>query len=227
MYALLITEDSDDTAIYSMALQRAGLAVTATKKLKQAMQEWPVRPADLILLSLSDPVPEEQVRQVRAETPVPLILTLDRPDERLYCELLKLGADLVIIPSTSTKVLIAQITVLLRRARSTPTFSLPTLMTEGLSLNPENRTIEVINRPSQHLTHLEFRLLYTLMINRGQVIPTETIVERVWGYTGQGDRDLIRGLVSRLRAKVEVDPHNPHYILTVPGVGYTFRGDTE
>jgi two-component system alkaline phosphatase synthesis response regulator PhoP len=52
-------------------------------------------------------------------------------------------------------------------------------------------------------------------------------VERVWGYTNQGDRDLIRGLVSRLRAKVEADPRKPQYILTVPGVGYSFRGDNE
>jgi DNA-binding response OmpR family regulator len=63
------------------------------------------------------------------------------------------------------------------------------------------------------------------MINRGQVLPTETIVERVWGYTGQGDRDLVRGLVSRLRIKLEADPHEPKYILTVPGIGYTFNND--
>jgi DNA-binding response OmpR family regulator len=65
------------------------------------------------------------------------------------------------------------------------------------------------------------------MINRGQVIPTETMVERVWGYTGQGDRDLVRGLVSRLRGKVEADARKPHYILTVPGVGYSFQEDHE
>jgi DNA-binding response OmpR family regulator len=69
----------------------------------------------------------------------------------------------------------------------------------------------------QRLTHLEFRLLYTLMVNQGQIIPTETIVEHVWGYTGDGDRDLIRGLVSRLRAKVETDPRSPRWILTGAG----------
>jgi DNA-binding response OmpR family regulator len=210
-----------------MALQRAGLAVITAKELEQAMQQWSERPADLIFLVLPDPAPEEQVRRVRAETVVPLILAMGRPDERLYCELLKLGADLVVAPPVSTKVLIAQIGVLLRRTGSVPTFSLPTLMTEGLSLNPENRTVEITGKPSQRLTHLEFRLLYTLMINRGQVIPTETIVERVWGYTGQGDRDLIRGLVSRLRSKVEADARHPQYILTIPGVGYSFRGDNE
>ena len=60
---------------------------------------------------------------------------------------------------------------------------------------------------------------------RGQILPTETIVEHVWGYTGQGDRDLIRGLVSRLRAKVETDHRKPQYILTTPGIGYSFMGE--
>jgi DNA-binding response OmpR family regulator len=74
---------------------------------------------------------------------------------------------------------------------------------------------------------LEFRLLYTLLINRNQIVPTETIVERVWGYSGRGDRDLVRGLVSRLRVKVEGDPHKPQYILTEPGIGYSFRIEQE
>ena len=44
------------------------------------------------------------------------------------------------------------------------------------------------------MTQLEFRLLYTLMSNRGQVIPIENLIERVWGYEGTGSRELARGL---------------------------------
>jgi DNA-binding response OmpR family regulator len=61
----------------------------------------------------------------------------------------------------------------------------------------------------------------------GQVLPTDTIVERVWGYGGRGDQELVRGLISRLRAKVEADSQNPSYILTVPDVGYSFREPDE
>jgi DNA-binding response OmpR family regulator len=146
-------------------------------------------------------------------------------DEPLHCELLKMGADLIVAPPVSPKLLIAQIGVLLRRAGTVPTFSLPTLNVFDLILDPATRTVDVTGKPTQRLTHLEFRLLYTLMMHRGQVIPTETLVERVWGYTGQGDRDLVRGLVSRLRAKVEVDARKPQYILTIPGVGYSFKED--
>ena len=65
-------------------------------------------------------------------------------------------------------------------------------------------------------------MLHTLMLHHGQVLPAETLVENVWGYGGEGERDLVRGLVSRLRAKIEPHPHEPQYVLTVPSVGYVF-----
>ena len=227
MYALLIAKDEDDIAIFSIALQRAGLAVSTATELERTMQTWTERPGDIILLDLPDHDPGEQVRRIRSETIVPLIMTAHSADEALQCELLKLGADLVLVPPFSAKLLIAQIGVLMRRAGGVPSHTLPTLSAPDLTLNPETRTIEVAGKAKQRLTHLEFRLLYTLMMNRGQIIPTETIVEHVWGYTGQGDRDLIRGLVSRLRSKVEANPRKPQYILTTPGIGYSFMGDNE
>jgi DNA-binding response OmpR family regulator len=227
MYALLIAEDPDDVAIFSMVLQRASLAVSTTKTLDSAIQNWSERPADIILASVTEPGPQEQVGRIRAETLVPLILAPGPIDEVLHAELLKLGADLIITSSFSLKVLIAQVGVLLRRSGSVPSFSLPSLTAAGLTLNPATRTIDAPDKPVQRLTQLEFRLLYTLMMNRDQVIPTETIVERVWGYTGQGDRDLVRGLVSRLRVKVEPDPRHPRFIVTVSGIGYTFKEDNE
>jgi DNA-binding response OmpR family regulator len=225
MYALLIAEDPDDVAIFSMVLQRAGLAVSTTQLLDSAIQNWTERPADIILVSLAEPTPEKQTERIRAETLVPLILAPGPIDESRHTELLKLGADLIITSPFSVKVLIAQVGVLLRRGGSVPSFSLPSLTAAGLTLDPATRTIDVPNKPAQRLTQLEFRLLYTLMMNREQVIPTETIVERVWGYTGQGDRDLVRGLVSRLRVKVEPDPRQPRFIVTVSGIGYTFKGE--
>jgi len=222
MYVLLIARDADDIAIYSTTLQRAGLAVTTSKDLDKAMQNWSEHPADLIFLALSQPAPPKQVRQVRDEAKAPLIVALAAADETLHCQLLKLGADLVIAPPISAKLLIAQIEVLMRRAGNVPAFSLPTLNTPDLALDPATRSVTVRDKAPQRLTHLEFRLLYTLMTNRGQILPTEAIVERVWGYSGQGDRDLVRGLVSRLRNKIEIDPHKPQYILTMSGVGYSF-----
>ena len=92
-------------------------------------------------------------------------------------------------------------------------------------LDPSIRTVQVGDNPAKRLTQLEFRLLYTLMINVGQIIPTDQIVEHVWGYSGEGTRELVRGLVQRLRSKVEPVPRKPEYILTEPGIGYYFNRD--
>jgi DNA-binding response OmpR family regulator len=227
MYALLVTEDADEAAVLSLVLQRAGLAVATAYGLERAMLNWPERPADLILVALPGPDFLAQVRYIRAETEVPLGIVVGSIEEDVHYALLEAGADLVIPRPFSARLLMAQVRALLRRAGSVPMFSLPTLNVAGLTLDPATRTVQIARQPPHRLTHLEFRLLYTLMIHRGQVLPTDTIVERVWGYSSRGDRDLVRGLISRLRSKVEADPRHPRYILTIPGVGYSFREDDE
>ena len=97
MYALLAAEDPDDSAIFSMVLQRAGLAVTTTKTLDVGLQSWLERPTDIILLALSTPSPQKQVQNVRAETQVPLIVAVGSISEQMHVELLKLGADLIVV----------------------------------------------------------------------------------------------------------------------------------
>jgi DNA-binding response OmpR family regulator len=223
MYVLLVAKDSDEMAILSLVLQRAGLAVTTSTDLERAMSSWAERPADLVVAALPQMDPLAQVQRVRTETRTALILVIDRVSEAAHCTLLEAGADLVVSRPFSARLLIAQVRALLRRIGGVPAFTLPVLGLAGLTLDPASRTVQVQDQPPRRLTHLEFRLLYTLMIHRDQVLPTETIVERVWGYSGEGNRELVRGLISRLRSKIEIDPRNPIYVLTIPGVGYTFR----
>ena len=221
MYALLIAQNPDERALLSLALQRAGVAVTTASELERAMRSWWDRPADLILLAIGgDPI--AQARRIRTETEVPLVAILDDTREDVHYDLLQSGTDLVITRPYSARLLIAQLRALLRRAGNVPLSSLPTLSLGGLTLDPAARTVQIEDQPPRRLTHLEFRLLYTLMTHPGQTLSSELLVERVWGYTGQGDRDLVRGLVSRLRAKVEPEPRTPCYIVTLPGVGYSF-----
>lgn len=227
MYALLIADDSNDLAVLTLVLQRAGLAVTSGTKLSQALQQWEERPADLILLALQTDDPLSRVRKVRAETNVPLIMITDPLSESLHYDLLDAGADLVVTRPFSATLLIGQVRALLRRSGSVPRFSLPTLSVPDFTLDPATRRVSVAGQPARRLTHLEFRLLYTLMIHRGQVLSPDMLVEHVWGYSGEGDRDLVRGLISRLRAKVEPDPQSPRFIVNVPGAGYTFGIEEE
>jgi DNA-binding response OmpR family regulator len=222
MYALLIAQNPDEKAVLSLALQRAGLAVTTANDLERAMKSWQERPADLILLSVGgDPL--VAVRRIRSETEVPTVVIVDQAGEDLHYDLLDARADLVIVRPFSVRLLIAQVRALMWRAGNVPLSSLSMLSVGGLTLDPATQTVEVVGLPPRRLTHLEFRLLHNLMIHHGQILPTDTIVERVWGYSGRGDKELVRGLVSRLRAKVEPDPRSPHFILTLPGVGYSFN----
>jgi DNA-binding response OmpR family regulator len=73
--------------------------------------------------------------------------------------------------------------------------------------------------PAAQLTRQECRLLEILMLNRGQVLPAETLMASVWGSAG-GDRAMLKQLVYRLRRKIETDPANPVYVKRVSGVGY-------
>lgn len=223
MYALLVAEDADEAVVLALVAQRAGLAVSTARDLPRALQSWAERPADLVCVARSTPTPLAQVQQVRAETEVLLVLVVEAVDEKLHYDLLEAGADLVVERPYSARLLIARLRALLRRAGSVPLFSMPNLELGDITLDPATRAVEIAGCPTQRLTHLEFRLLYTLMLHHGQVLPAEAIVERVWGYTGRGNRDLVRGLISRLRAKIEPDPRNPQYIVTVSGVGYSFQ----
>jgi DNA-binding response OmpR family regulator len=224
MHAMLLANNADERAVLSLVLQRAGLAVTSAPDLERAMKTWLDRPTDLVVLALGDD-PLADVRRTRTETPVPLVVIVNPVDEGTHFSLLDAGADLVLFRPFGARLLIAQVQALMRRAGMVPLFSLPALSQAGLTLDTANRTVEVAGHRSRRLTHLEFRLLYTLMTHPGQVLPTDLIVERVWGYSGRGDRELVRGLVSRLRSKVEPEPRSPRYIRTVPGVGYSFDPD--
>ncbi len=222
MYALLLTQNADERAVLSLVLQRAGLAVTTGDDLERALRLWPERPADLVLLALPTADPLTDARRLRSETVVPLVMLVNPIDEQTHYELLEAGSDLVVSRPYSARLLIAQIRALLRRVGGVSASNLLPLSLADLTLDPASRTAQVAGQPERRLTHLEFRLLYTLMIHRDQVLPTESIVDQVWGYSGEGGKDLVRGLIHRLRTKIEPDPGNPRYILTVSGLGYTF-----
>jgi DNA-binding response OmpR family regulator len=74
-----------------------------------------------------------------------------------------------------------------------------------------------------HLTKTEFRLLVELASVPGRVFSREVLLERVWGYGYFGDGRLVDVHVRRLRMKVEADPANPRYVMTIRGLGYKLQ----
>lgn len=224
MQAVLFSPHAEEASVLQVILQQAGFMVRTARSLDQAIESWPENPADLILIVLTGEHSKSltQIKQLRAYTAVPILLVSDLIADDVFVSYLEAGADLVVIRPYSIRAILAQIRVILRRSSGIPFFSLPTLTQKNVQLDPSDRTVRVEDGDPRRLTHLEFRLLYTLMTHVGQIIPTEQIVEYVWGYTGEGNRELVRGLVQRLRSKVESNPRQPVYILTEAGIGYYF-----
>jgi len=215
----------DEAAVLQVVLQRAGFATQQVQELVKFIDIWAERPADFVLLAFgpSQPLDVRVVEMLRSQTMAPIFVIDDSFSEDQQVTLLEAGADQLISRPYSPRILIAQIRAIMRRSAGMPFFSLPILSQSGVMIDPSTRTIQVENRDEERLTQLEFRLLFTLMTHAGRVIPTETLVEHVWGFSGEGNRGLVRGLVQRLRSKVEPDPAKPKYIITEPGLGYRFN----
>ncbi|MFO8035415.1 MAG: response regulator transcription factor [Anaerolineales bacterium] len=226
MQALLICPHADETAVLTVILQKAGFSVRSMQSLSPSTTSWPEQPQDFILISsqVEDEGFLKRIRQIRLHTSVPIMLICDPVTESHMVELLEAGIDFLITRPYGVRYLRAQITSLIRRTAGTSFFHLPKLSQRDVVLDPSNRTVKVGSKDPVHLTHLEFRLLHTLITHPGQVIPSENIVEYVWGYSGEGNRELVRGLVQRLRSKMEPDPREPKYIQNELGVGYFFVG---
>jgi DNA-binding response OmpR family regulator len=225
MQAILFSPYIEEASVLNLILQRVGFHVRTVQNLKQAIDAWPEQSTDFVLITLPEDISGaiKHIENIRLHTVIPICIISDPINESLQVDLLEAGADLIIQRPFGIRFLQAQIKSLLRSSSGIPFFSLPTLSQLDVVLDPSMRTVRVGDHQEKRLTQLEFRLLYTLMTNVGQILPTEQIVEHVWGYTGEGNRDLVRGLVQRLRSKVEPDPRKPHYILTEPGIGYYFN----
>lgn len=225
MQAVLLSQHADERGVFSTLLQQIGFVVRTINRMESIIQDWPERPADLFLLATPGEISrfKSQVRQLRGYSAAPILVISDPLVEDQQVELLEAGVDLLILRPYSIRLLLAQVRGLMRRSANIPFFSLPTLTRGEIILDPAARAVKIGGSKALRLTQLEFRLLYTLMINAGRTLPAENIVEAVWGYEGEGNRELVRGLIQRLRAKIEPQPGEPRYILTEPGIGYLFN----
>lgn len=225
MQALLYSQDTQETGILTVILQQMGLLVQNLTSLEEVFSLWLQVPLDLVVIVVEEnnAMDRKQIIQLRAHTAAPILLISEALSGGQQVQCYEDGIDLLVVRPFDVRVLAAQIRALLRRTGGVPFFSLPSLTQLDITLDPASREVIVGENEPKRLTQLEFRLLYTLMTHAKQIISTERIVEQVWGYSGEGNRDLVRGLVQRLRTKVEPDPHNPRYVLTEPGVGYSFN----
>lgn len=228
---LLVCTDTLESQLLVMALERVGLAVTVVADLDGKRPS----PPDLIVLVNHDGHYLATARRLRQEFSAPLLLLTDFHREEEHISALQEGVDLIFFRPYSIRFLAVQIPALLWRlmppAPSVPMENGPDILSGPFSgpfsghvhLNPATQTLHVRDRPAIRLSQLEFRLLHILLLHPQQVLDTQTLVERVWGYSGEGDSKLVRQVICRLRAKLNDNGRDPRFIHTIPNVGYSFH----
>ncbi len=224
MRAALFSELPQEFSLLSHIIHQMGYDVLHFHDIHKMVESWTEHPLELVLLSIPRGFSLDDIllERLRALTSVPIAMIVEGLGETEQLGLYDAGIDLVQTRPYSLLLFTAQLKVLIRRSANLPYFSLPLLTRGEVQLDPESHSVKVGDEPEKHLTHLEFRLLFTLMTHDNKVMPSDRIVTAVWGYSGESNRDLVRGLVQRLRAKIETDPQNPVYIITEPGIGYSF-----
>jgi DNA-binding response OmpR family regulator len=224
MQAFICTPQNEESTSLKAVLQSIGFMVKTAKEPTEMFERWPHAAVDLVIVAVES-MGEQivgHVEQIRNQANSAIVLITEHMREKNQVLLYNAGADLVLERPYSSGLMVAQIKALMRRGSGVPYFALPSLLLNGLSLDPASRTVAIGNDEPQRLTQLEFRLLYALMTHPGQVLSADVIVESVWGFSDTGNRELVRGLVKRLRRKVESDPRQPVYIKTASGIGYYF-----
>jgi DNA-binding response OmpR family regulator len=227
MKALVIDDDRVLADLVAFTLRREGFQVIQGYDGEAALQSWDKEQPDLVVLDVNLPKLDgfAVCRRIREQADTPIILLTVRGEEDDIVRGLELGADDYISKPFSPRQLVARAQAVLRRAGKTTT---PAIRQAGeLIMDAGRRELCIGQGPPVPLTPLESRLLDYLMVNAGHVLTTEALIDHVWGAEG-GDRDMLRQLVRRLRAKVaracgvvEPDPAaRTDYIETVPGLGY-------
>jgi DNA-binding response OmpR family regulator len=217
---LVVEDDARIRSSMRLALEDEGYTVEDVLSGEAAISAFTDEPFELVLIDLMLPGIDgfETCRSVRRVSTVPIIMVTARSDTHDVVAGLEAGADDYVTKPFVAKELAARIRALLRRSR--PDQEGGTILSFGdVEIEPD---AGVVRRSGQevHCTRTEFRLLCELADHPGKVLSRETLLERVWGYDYFGDGRLVDVHVRRLRTKVEPDPANPCFILTVRGMGY-------
>lgn len=222
MKLLIVEDDLALSDVLAFTLRRAGFTVALAYDGVAALAAWQKEPPDLIVLDLNLPKLDglSVCRQVRAHSDIPIIILSVRGGDEAVVKGLELGADDYVVKPFSPSQLVARVKALLRRAGRHAT---PGELEIGEWVLDRGRN--ELHSPTSapiRLTPLEVRLLESLIHHMGQVLPSDSLIQFIWGAEG-GDRAMLKQLVYRLRAKLEAVPDQRVQIETVPGIGYALR----
>jgi two-component system response regulator RegX3 len=205
-------------------LRREGYEVEVAETGPDALSVFDRGGADLVLLDLMLPglSGTEVCRELRNRSKVPIIMVTARDTEVDKVVGLELGADDYVTKPFSSRELVARVRAVLRRGGEPDDLITNTIEAGPVRMDVE-RHVVTVDGHQVSLPLKEFDLLELLLRNAGRVLTRGQLIDRVWGSDYVGDTKTLDVHVKRLRAKIEPDPGNPKYLVTVRGLGYKFE----
>jgi two-component system alkaline phosphatase synthesis response regulator PhoP len=224
MEKILIVEDEPDMLMgIQDNLQFEGYQVLTATDGIAALEIAANTCPDLILLDLMLPKLNgyEVCKQLRAKgMDMPIIMLTAKSQEVDKILGLELGADDYITKPFSVRELLARVKAVLRRPRRPPQ-RIDTYQFGSVKVD-FRKSVAIHNGVPHDLSHYEAEILRVLIVNKGEPISRNRLLDEVWGYELYPTTRTIDNHVVKLRQKVEDDPHNPTHIVTVHGMGYKF-----
>ena len=222
---ILVVEDDKKTAsLIKLYLEREGFQTVIAYDGRQALELAGRYQPIFVILDLMLPLLDgwEVCRQLRQSSNVPILMLTARGEEIDRVSGLTLGADDYVVKPFSPRELVARVKAILRRGQPEAPGLQKVLSFEDLTLDLAKHKVTLEGRPVP-LTPHEFKLLQTLMAAPGKVFAREELLGRL--YPGNEATVIDRVVdvhIGKLRQKIEKDPSNPRYVLTVRGIGYQF-----
>ena len=228
-HSILVIEDNPDIArLVELHLQDLSFHVDIARDGHNGLEQAVSGNHDLIILDIMLPGLDglEVCRRLRAASVNTPILMLTAKTTELDRVLgLELGADDYLTKPFSIMELLARVKAIIRRSSlsntTAPDGSTETISINGIDIDPECRTVSIGGNPVE-LTAREFDLLLHFASHPGKVFSREQLLNQVWGYGHEGYEHTVNSHINRLRKKIEQDPADARYILTVWGIGYKF-----
>jgi two-component system, OmpR family, response regulator RegX3 len=224
---ILVVEDEESFSDpLSYLLRREGYEVAVADDGPAALAEFDRNGADLVLLDLMLPgLPGTEVcRQLRTRSKVPVIMLTAKDSEIDKVVGLELGADDYVTKPYSSRELVARVRAVLRRGTEQEGGADSAIEAGPVRMDVERHVVTVGGEPVL-MPLKEFELLEMLLRNAGRVLTRMQLIDRVWGSDYVGDTKTLDVHVKRLRSKLEKDPANPQYLITVRGLGYKFEAE--
>jgi two-component system, OmpR family, alkaline phosphatase synthesis response regulator PhoP len=204
-------------------LEQAGFGVLVASDGKSALTLARAEKPDCIILDLGLPAMDglDVTRELRRLSNVPIIMLTARSEESDKLIGLELGADDYLTKPFSPKELVARVRVVFRRLENFAA-SPDVIRASDLTLDVPRMRVTAQDRPIEELTPTEFTILATLARSPGRIFTRAQLLDAAHGVAFESYERAIDAHIKNIRRKIEPNPPEPRYILTVYGVGYKF-----